>query len=185
MKPLIKFLFVLAIVFLFNNSQGQTIHFSEDFEGASGTTPPTGWTIEVVSGDTTIDNWHFDNPMNREIGKTNSEGQFAIFDDAYVADTIADTIDLVSPAINLQGKNKSKLYFYEYFEGGFGGVGQVLYRSSSSDAWVKIYEVTQTSSSNPDKISINLQGLGTSPTSQIKFRWIGKEAFWWIIDDVF
>ncbi|MBL4655629.1 MAG: PKD domain-containing protein, partial [Bacteroidia bacterium] len=175
------FYFVLGVVTL----NAQTIHFSEDFEGASGTTPPAGWTIEVVSGDTTIDNWHFDNPMNREIGKTNSEGQFAIFDDAFVADTIADTIDLVSPAIDLQGKNKSKLYFYEYFEGGFGGVGQVYYRSSSGDAWVKIYEVTQTSSSNPDKISINLQGLGTSPTSQIKFRWIGKEAFWWIIDDVF
>ena len=176
------FYFVLGVGTL----NAQTVHFSEDFEGTSGTTPPTGWTIEVVSGDTTVDNWHFNNPAGREFGKTYSRGQFAIFDDSYNSgDGTLDTVDLVGPAVNLQGKNKSKLYFFEYFEGGFGGKGEVYYRSSSASSWVKIYEISSTSSSNPNKIGINLQGYGTSTTSQFKFRWIGNDSFWWIIDDVY
>ena len=168
-------------------AKGQTIHFSEDF---SGSPLDSGWTIEVVAGDSSVDNWSFSNPGSRDFGQSFSGGKFAIFDDDYnSADGITDTVDLISPAINLQGKNKSKISFFQYFEGGFGGKGQVYFRKNSTDTWQLIYETTTTSASNPDKIGVNLQSIlqlaGSNATAQVKFRWIGNDSFWWIIDDIF
>ncbi|MBN4081656.1 hypothetical protein JYU23_00845, partial [bacterium AH-315-C07] len=78
---------VAVISFTSINAFAQTIHFYEDFNSAGSQTPPTGWTLQVVAGDTTIDKWRFDNPASREFGKTYSSWPYAIFDDAYVNDT--------------------------------------------------------------------------------------------------
>jgi len=175
------------LVSLFSLLSGftQTVYFNETFDD-----PLTdGWYIEVVSGDTTIDNWWFDNPANRTFGQSISGNPYAIFDDAYTSDNTADTVDLISLAINMTGKNNSSLFFYEYFEGGFGGKGEVWVRTNDGGTWHKVYETSSTSIANPDKIGIDLQdilGLGEADNSfRTKFRWIGDGSFWWIIDDVY
>jgi hypothetical protein len=85
------------------------------------------------------------------------------------------------------------MQFYEYFEEGFGGKGEVWFLPDQDDNWQKVYEVTSTSMANPDKIGINLQpilstSIGLNDDGQVKFRWIEQQtndAFWWIVDDVF
>ena len=49
------------------NSYAQSYVLNEDFSSASGTTPPSGWSNNTVTGNPT-DLWHFDNPGSRSIG---------------------------------------------------------------------------------------------------------------------
>lgn len=183
MKKIITIFFFLVLA---HQTFSQTIHYRENFSTASGCTPPTGWTVNVISGSGT---WCFNNPSNRTFGQSISGSPFAIFEDAASGDNASEVVELISPAINLTGKNKSKLSFYEYFEGGFNGKGEVYFRSNATDAWSLIHTVTTTSISNPDKIAIDLQTLIAQPesdnASQVKFVWSGDNSFWWIIDDVF
>jgi hypothetical protein len=68
--------FVLVLFGL--NNYAQTYILNEDFSSASGTTPPSGWTNNTVTG-TPTDLWHFDNPGSRSIGFP-IIGTYAIFD---------------------------------------------------------------------------------------------------------
>lgn len=185
MKKTFTILFIL-IAAMVNQVISQTIYYSENFSTASGTTPPAGWTTSVVSG---AGNWNFDNPGSRVLGQSISGAPFAIFDDAASGDNDPEVVELISPAIDLTGKNKSKLLFYEYFEEGFNGKGEVYFRKNATHAWQLIYTVTTKSISNPNKIAVDLGPIlalaGSNAQAQVKFSWSGENSFWWIIDDVF
>jgi hypothetical protein len=43
-------------------AHAQTFFINQDFSTASGTTPPAGWTNNVVTGDPAVDIWRFNNP---------------------------------------------------------------------------------------------------------------------------
>ncbi|MFC2086624.1 PKD domain-containing protein [Bacteroidota bacterium] len=180
-----NFSLLLLLGLLYTNIIAQNTYFSETFDSAF----QTGWTIEVASGDSTIDNWRFENVGNREIGQTISGAPQAIFDDAYNTDTIADTIDLISPPVNLVGKNNSSIFFVQYFEGGFGGKGEIWTQNDLTSDWVKIYEISETSPANPDKMGVDIQNTiqtgDDARNFRVKFRWIGKSSFWWVIDDMY
>ncbi|OFY71617.1 MAG: hypothetical protein A3G23_01765 [Bacteroidetes bacterium RIFCSPLOWO2_12_FULL_37_12] len=159
---------------------------TEDFTTASGSTPPTGWTANTVSG-TVNDVWHFDNPGNRTLGKSPSGAPFAIFDGAnYSNDGSAETVELISPTFSLSGQNIVTLRFFEYFEGGFGGQGEVFASKDDGVTWTSIYQNSTTSSSNPSMIV--LDGLNAvfnkSNICKVKFTWSGNNSFWWLLDDI-
>ena len=81
-------------------AMGQDTLLIEDFSTASGTTPPTGWTIQTAVGDPAVDVWHFDNPGRRTPGSPISS-PFAVFDsDTYSNNGTAEAIYLVSPAFD-------------------------------------------------------------------------------------
>lgn len=70
--------YIFILLCLFSQiSYEQTYILNEDFSSASGTTPPTGWSNTVITGQST-DKWRFDNPGNRVINYP-VIGKFAIF----------------------------------------------------------------------------------------------------------
>ncbi|MFB6306250.1 MAG: T9SS type A sorting domain-containing protein [Flavobacteriales bacterium] len=190
-KKLIFSVFFSAGVFFSLNAQN--IHFQEDFSGGSGSTPPTGWTVNVVNGDATKDQWHFDNPGNRTFGNSISDGKFAIFDNNAVGSNGSKEVELISPITSVNG-TRHTLAFYEFFEGGFNGKGEVYFSGNGGTSWVKMYTVNSTSIANPDKIAIDLEKTLTNDFTasmgtydlQVKFVYTAPDdqAFWWILDDV-
>jgi len=183
-------LLLIAGIFTFFGSFAQTINFQENFDGSSVTTPPSGWTVNVVAGNSGTDVWHFDNPGNRDFGLSISGGNFAVFDNANYGTNSSKEVELISPVINLGAQTLTTLGFYEYFETGFSGQGEVFFSANNGGTYTSVYTVNAASIANPDKITIDLQPLliaATPPYNcKVKFIWTSPDnsAFWWIIDDV-
>ena len=77
---------------------------NEDFNGASGTTPPTGWNNILISG-STDDKWHFDNPGDRILNYPVT-APFAIFDgDSISANGEAEEVVLETPLFDASISN--------------------------------------------------------------------------------
>ncbi len=190
LSSLFALLFFIASPLL---SSSQNIVFEEDFQGGSGATPPTGWSVNVVNGNASSDEWRFDNPGGRTFGESISGGKFAIFDNNQYGSNSNKEVELISPVTTVSG-TQYMLAFYEYFEGGFNGKGEVYFSGNGGTSWVKVYEANSTSIANPDKVSEDLESILVNDFSpnmgnydiQVKFVFSAPDAdaFWWIIDDV-
>jgi PKD repeat protein len=177
---------LLLLFFITKIAFGQgDIYLYESFNTATGGTPPSGWTVVTKSG-TSEDVFRFDNPGNRTFGKTPSGAPYAIFDsDNYSNNGTAEDVELISPTVNLQGKNIVTLRYYEYFEGGFNGQIEVYGSKDNGNNWTLIRQSTATSKSNPEMVVLNVgTTIGQSQFAKIKFRWVGNSSFWWLIDDI-
>ena len=121
--------FVLVLFGL--NNHAQTYILNEDFSSASGTTPPSGWTNNTVTG-TSTDLWHFDNPGSRSIGFP-FIGNYAIFDcENYSYSNGSESSVLESPYIDCSISPNIFLIFDYYFAGGTNAVGNVEVFDGSS-----------------------------------------------------
>ena len=97
----IKNLFTLSILLLIiQTTIAQTILLEQDFSTATGTTPPTAWTVQTTVGEAGVDVWHFDNPRNRTVNSP-IVSNFAIFDsDNYSNNSLAEEVYLTSPVFD-------------------------------------------------------------------------------------
>ena len=110
----------LSLCLLASITRAQIL-ISEDFSTATGTTPPAGWTQNLIVGDPIDDQWRFDNPASRGLNAPISNPA-AIFDSDFLSDNgLAENVALESPVFNASGNLIVGLVFDHYFRGGFGG----------------------------------------------------------------
>ncbi|MFH1321538.1 MAG: T9SS type A sorting domain-containing protein [Bacteroidota bacterium] len=162
-------------------SNGQPF-INEDFSTASVTTPPAGWTINIIVGDTAVDLWHFDNPGSRTLNPPITSPA-AIFDsDNYSNNAMSENVGLESPAFDASLSTMVYLEWDEYFNGGIGA--QIYVEVFDGIAWNQVYYANaSTSDPNHNSIDISAYAAGVA-NAQVRFRWLGNWAWYWIVDNV-
>lgn len=174
-----------------NMSEKQPITlFSEDFSGASGTTPPPGWTQVLLEGNPETDQWRFDNPGNRSfIGTDPLLDPVAVYDsDALSNDGIEESVALISPIFNASAAENVFLLYDQYY---FGltepEYASEIYIETSHDngkTWSTVYlENGAGQFDGPRTVDLTDTVAGRE-TVQMRFRFEGDWSFGWAIDNL-
>ena len=155
----------------------------QDFSTASST-PPQGWTVDVIEGDPAVDLWRFDNPGDRTFPNFLSD-PVAIFDSDNISNNDQkENVALVSPVFDASGSTQVYLKFDQEYLGltdpDYGSVG-----------FIEVYDGTQwqtvTTQVNdaiaPTTIDIS-QYAGGVANAQVRFRWTGNWSYRWSVDNV-
>ena len=174
---------VIIIAFGCNNVSSQTIYVNEDFSTGSVTTPPIGWTQNLIFGDSLVDSFHFDNPCARVLN-TPIVGPAAIFDSDCYSDNggTPEYVALLSPTFDASLDTLVYLEWDQYFRDfTVSEVHVVAFNGVSVDT---VYSAT-TSSPNPDFQSIDISSsVAGLSNAWVGFIWVGNFSWYWIIDNV-
>jgi len=158
--------------------------FYENFASGRGATPPAGWSNRIIAGQAGMDQWHFDNPGQREIKSPLTE-PVAIFDSAYLSNNDQpEDVALESAPINAQAAGYVGLLFDHYFRESWGSNNEVWVQVYNGSDWQTVYNTT-TESPNPDHqlLDISQQAAGV-PNARVRFRYKGDYSLYWIVDNV-
>lgn len=159
----------------------------EDFEDASGSTPPDGWTNVVIEGNPQTDEWRFDNPGNRSFLDNYLDGTFAVYDsDALSNDDVHENIAFESPIFDVSTSSGVFLQFDQVYGGIAAGVyaSEIFVEAYDGTSWQDVY------SSNSNDFVINspiidlTDELAGVEDAQIRFRFDGNWSYLWAIDNV-
>ena len=163
-------------------SLAQTTYINEDFASAVVTTPPTGWTQQVFTGNANVDLWHFDNPGNRILNAPISNPA-AIFDsDTYSNNSLAENVALETPAFDASAATTVWLELDHYFNGGSNGTFNIQVFDGSS--WITVLS-GNTDTPNPQHLQLDISAEAAgNAQAKVRFRWTGNWSFWWIVDNV-
>lgn len=158
---------------------GQTFLIDEDFSGATGTTPPAGWTNNDINGSGYI--WNFNNLDGRNLNAPIT-APAAIFDSDFYCD-LAEEASLETPQFDASGISGDLiLSFDHYFRGGFGG--EYWVEVFDGVTWVTALSGT-TSTADPESESIDITAtVGGVSNAQVRFRWVGNCSWYWIVDNI-
>ncbi len=164
-----------------NQTYAQTTLLSEDFSSASGSTPPSGWTQDIIDGES-YDTWRFNNPGGRTINSPVS-GTFAIFDsDDYSSGGDDENVALVSPSFSAASYDLLYLSFDTYFAGGYGGA---IYIEVFDGTLWNIAGWATFSTANDSSVNLDItNAAGGNANPQIRFRWVGDYSWYWAIDNI-
>lgn len=162
MKKLYFFIGLLSANVTFSQIQ------SEDFEAAS---LPVGWTTNIVTGGV---DWTFGS------GSMSSGADFAtnaaIFDDdAAGEDELDNTVQLLSPAVNLTTYSTVSLSF-EYALQDYAGSGFMDIDVWNGTAWVQI--LTRTEDQNPIVVTFDVTSY-INPAFQVRFTFDDEDEYGW------
>ncbi len=178
-----KKLFLLLLIPVFSGLPvfSQMYILNEDFSGTSGTTPPGGWSNDMISG-TATDLWHFDNPGQRMVNYPVTE-PFAVFDaDSVSGNGSPESASLESPQFDASISNFILLNFQHAFVQGNGSSGRVEAYNGSD--WLQVASFTNTSQ-NPSSEILDLSSvIGGITNARIRFVWSGNSQGWWAIDNI-
>jgi murein tripeptide amidase MpaA len=166
-------------------------YFAEDFSGASGATPPPGWTVNVIEGNPETDLWRFDNPGNRdEINQPfnpDFDNPVAVYDSDFLSDDdVAENIALESPVFDVSDAEAVILQFDQVYGGIAAGINasEVFVEAYNGTEWQSVY------SSNTGNYDINTpivdltEALSGSSEAQVRFRFDGNWSYLWALDNV-
>lgn len=181
MKKIYKYIGAVALFLGSLSINAQTVFIDEDFTGATGTTPPTGWTNNEIAAGGGL--WAFDNPGGRTLNAPISNPA-AIFDsDNLGFDGTAEETALESPTFDAStASGFIILNFDHYFNGGAGG--EFFVEVFDGTSWVQVLNGT-TDTGNPQSESIDVTTEANGATNaQIRFRWVGDYSWYWIVDNI-
>ncbi|MBP6871412.1 MAG: right-handed parallel beta-helix repeat-containing protein [Bacteroidales bacterium] len=176
-----RYVFLIVTLLLSFRALAQMFILNEDFNGASGTVPPQGWSNLVIAG-SADDKWHFDNPGDRLLNYPVTE-PFAVFDGEFVSnDGSPEEIALESPLFDASTSNYILLNFVHVFEPGSGATIRIDAYNGSS--WVGVTEL-QPTESNPASAIVDLsEATGGITNARIRFIWSGNGSGFWAIDNI-
>jgi hypothetical protein len=171
---------------------------NEGFDGTTGSTPPAGWSQNIIAG-TATDTWRFNNPGGRAtpIGMT---APFAIFDsDDYSNNGVAENVALNTPSMNFSNLKNVNMSFRYWFYNGFGGRGFVELSDNAGASWTTIanvgtgatggttlpFQAAVTAGSNAPLANLNISSIaGNKADVRARFRWTGDWSWYWMVDNV-
>jgi len=165
-----RFVFLIGLFLAAFQSFSQMYILNEDFNGASGTTPPGGWNSTVIIGGAN-DKWHFDNPGNRLINYP-IIAPFSIFDsDSTSANGQPEEVALETPLFDASISNYILLHFAQTFEPGSGGTAKI--EAFNGTSWFEVITYT-TATSNPSIEMVDLSSItGGVTNARLRFIWSG------------
>jgi Ca2+-binding RTX toxin-like protein len=157
---------------------------NEDFSDASGSTPPPGWTEDVITGDPKVDQWRFDNPGSRSLPDflTNPA---AIFDSDFLSNNdLPENVALVSPVFDASKETQVFLELKQQYLGlidpDYGSEGFI--EVYNGQTWQPVADQVQ-DVVGTTRIDISKQAAGVA-NAQVRFRWTGNWSYYWALDDV-
>ncbi|MBW7912453.1 MAG: hypothetical protein H3C54_01820, partial [Taibaiella sp.] len=159
--------------------KAQTTILSENFSSASGTTPPTGWVQNFISGSTS-NTWFFNNPGGRTLTSPISSPA-AVFDSDYLGYyAYFHNVALESPSMNTTGKTVVRLKFDHYFYRTYNSFDSVAVEVYNGSTWNYVWSSRSTStiSGNID-LDISAHAANKSST-KVRFRFVGDYSWYWI-----
>jgi hypothetical protein len=181
MRKIYVFLGCLLLSQMSNNLSAQVI-FSENFSAAIGTTPPTGWTNNDIVGDGEV--WEFNNPGGRNLVLPISSPA-AIFDsDHYGLFTDAEDAALESPVFDASAITDYIFLTFDHSFYNYDGTGGGEYFIEVWDGtdWV---EAVSSEDNVTEHAVMDITALVNGASdAQVRFRWTGDWAYWWIVDNV-
>jgi len=176
------FLLVTTLV-AFNSRKGeaQIYILNEDFNTASGTTPPLEWTSRVQSG-VAEDVWYFDNPGGQSIGFP-IISPFPIFDAAnYSNNAQAELIALESPSFDASISNYIMLEFDHIYSPGTNSLCKI--QAYNGTEW---FDIITYNSGVPqvthETVDISARTGGVT-NARLRFIWSGNGSGFWAFDNV-
>ncbi|MBD3884146.1 hypothetical protein IFO70_20575 [Phormidium tenue FACHB-886] len=159
-----------------------TVFIDEDFADASGSTPPSGWTNEVLEGNSETDQWRFDNPGRRSIELA---APFAVYDsDALSDDNQDENIAFETPVFNASQAKGVFLQFDQDYRGIAGGenASRVYIEAYNGSEWKEVY--TTVDDATGTTLLDLTDALAGIEQAQVRFRFDGNWSFLWAIDNV-
>jgi hypothetical protein len=119
-----------------------TILLTEDFSTASGATPPTGWTNNIIDGEAGVDRWRFDNPGNRTLTPPLA-APAAIFDSDAVSwsNGQPEDVALESPPFDASAYVYVGLDFDQYFRFSYATITEIFVEVYDGAQWQTVYSV--------------------------------------------
>ena len=161
----------------------------EDFSTATGSTPPAGWTVEVLEGNPETDLWRFDNPGSRARLDLFSRfsGNFATYDSDFLSDDgINENITLKSPVFNASDSEKIYLLFDQYYDGiSSGDTASRIYVETSTDGtnWEQVYFADSDRRGDTPVVDLSATVAGAE-SAEVRFRFEGNWSRYWGIDNI-
>lgn len=173
--------YLLVVLLIIGNTSNAQVFLNEDFSGTTGSTPPSGWTQNIITGQS-YDTWRFNNPGSRTLNSPISNPA-AIFDsDNYSSGGGSENVALESPAFNTTGNTTIFLKFDQYFRDYFNNT--VYVEVYNGTTWVSVYSVNS-STSDPNSQTINISTAAANRTGvKVRFRWTGSWSYYWILDNI-
>ncbi len=177
MKKLYLFLMAMSLgLFAFS----QTDILVENFESASGTTPPTGWT-RTSNGV----GWKFGANLSSKYWKIPSHTKYAAANDDAGGNGNDGSVDyLITPALDLSGYSAVILTFAEFMDGKYEETASVEVSTDSGSTWTKIYDIIK--DKDWKSVTISLNAYAGQSNVMVGFHANDNEkwASGWAIDDV-
>ncbi len=173
------------------DEEGEVL-LEEDFSGAGGSTPPTGWQTTVLEGNPVTDVWRFDNPGNRsEISEPFNPGfsdPVAVYDSDFLSDDgVVEDIALESPVFDASEAPGVFLQFDQVYGGIGGGVNaSEIFIEASTDGvqWQSVYS-SATGGYLINSPTLDLTDeLAGAENAQIRFRFDGNWSYLWAVDNI-
>lgn len=182
-KMFTKLLLLVIAISGWMSMDAQVYFLNENFAGTTGSTPPSGWTNNTLSGNVSFDTWRFNNPGGRALNSPISSPA-AIFDsDNYSAGGGFEDVTLESPSFATTGYAGVTLKWDQYFQSGFGGVAMVQVWDGST--WTTVYNNSTTTTTNPNTQTINITNIAANKSDvKVRFRWQGDWSWYWIVDNI-
>ncbi|PZW40666.1 putative secreted protein (Por secretion system target) [Mesonia algae] len=155
------------------------VYVEEDFSGGD---LPTGWTNNDIEG--SGQDWEFDNPGAQTINLPMSAPVAILDSDNYGTGGVQEAA-LETPVFDASTASAVELKFDHFFnEASFtDGLGYVEVFDGSS--WVQVANYSD-DTANPASESIDISDhvVGIA-NAQVRFRYTGSFAYWWIIDNIY
>ncbi|RKX18640.1 MAG: hypothetical protein DRP35_08945, partial [Candidatus Zixiibacteriota bacterium] len=158
----------------------QTDILTEDFEGTSGTTPPTGWT-RTSNGV----GWKFGNNLSSSYWSIPSHTVYAASNDDDAGSSNDGSVDyLITPALDLSSYSAILLDFAEFLDGSYGQSASVEVSTNGGTTWTNILDVS--AETNWTTITVSLSAYAGQSNVMVGFHANdnGQWASGWAIDDV-
>jgi gliding motility-associated-like protein len=176
-----SYIFLIALLLPAFQSFSQMYILNEDFNGASGTTPPAGWNNIILTGGAS-DKWHFDNPGDRTINYPIID-PFAVFDgDSISANGQPEEVALETPIFDASISNYILLHFAQVFDPGTGGTARI--EAFDGTDWFEVATYS-TVTSNPAIEMVDLSPIaGGITNARLRFTWSGNGSGFWAIDNI-
>lgn len=174
----------MLLVFSILPLQGQIFFINENFSTASGSTPPSGWVNNIISGNASFDTWRFNNPGGRTLTSPISSPA-AIFDsDVNSSGGGAENVALESPAFNTTGYSSVFLTFDHVFNGIYNSTDGIYVEVFNGTSWNTVFSSTSATPISGSPL-INISTNASNRTGvKVRFRFVGDWSWFWIVDNV-
>lgn len=141
----------------------QTTILSENFETATGSTPPTGWTRTQASGS---NGWMFGASLGSQYFAIPAHTVYAASnDDECNCNSSQDY--LISPALNLSTYSSAILTFSAFFNGDYGSLGYVKVSTNNGATWTTVHTMVGTGSWQ--NVNVNLSNYVGQSSVKVAF----------------
>jgi hypothetical protein len=185
-----QLLFLSTIVIFSANSFGQTVLFSEDFNGSL----PAEWTNTVIDGPTGYPGWEWTDVGGDWGGQLNSttaaNGYMILNSDANgVSINDPEDAELISPAIDCSNVDLVELSLEHWARSWEDMNISIIISTDDFSTETVIYNwsstVDQTNGSNPVESNFDISAYAAGASElKIKFKFQGDWEYWWLIDDI-